>query len=179
MAGLESNNLIDFRRYGSQHAEADQFASIETVSANSNDLLLYRAYLGRTEVVGGTDIDVFIDDWQSFVGTARSARGTTASAMRWSRSLAHFVGDYNEDGVVDAADYVVWRKNSGLSVTLPNRDTANFGPISIDDFDSWRKTSGTRRRAAAALIVSRHRSRYSPVLAMLIVQLHACPSTAQ
>ena len=25
MAGLESNNLIDFRRYGSQHAEADQF----------------------------------------------------------------------------------------------------------------------------------------------------------
>ena len=66
---MESNNLIDFRRFGSQHAEVDQFASIETVSANGNDLLLYRAYLGRTEVISGTDIDVYIDDWQSFTGS--------------------------------------------------------------------------------------------------------------
>jgi hypothetical protein len=70
LAGLESDNLIDFRRYGSQLAEADQFLTIETMSANNNDLLLYRAYLGRTEVVGGADINVFIDDWQSPVGSA-------------------------------------------------------------------------------------------------------------
>ena len=52
------------------------------------------------------------------------------------------VGDYNDDGIVDAADYVVWRKNLGMMTTLPNRDTANGGAISMDDFDSWRENFG-------------------------------------
>jgi hypothetical protein len=43
---------------------------------------------------------------------------------------------------VDAADYVVWRKSFGLTVTLPNRDVANSGPISMDDFDRWRENFG-------------------------------------
>jgi hypothetical protein len=40
--------------------------------------------------------------------------------------LAGLLGDYNEDGVVDAADYVVWRKTDG---TQEGYDTwrANFG----------------------------------------------------
>jgi hypothetical protein len=70
LAGLDENNLIDFRRYGSQLAEADQFAAIETVSADNNALQLYRAYLGRVDLAGGADINVFIDDWQSISGSA-------------------------------------------------------------------------------------------------------------
>ena len=31
-------------------------------------------------------------------------------------------GDYNDNGVVDAADYVVWR-NAGAAATLPNDPT--------------------------------------------------------
>jgi len=57
-------------------------------------------------------------------------------------SLAVTPGDYNADGVVDAADYVVWRKYIGQSATLTNRDPANSGPISMDDFASWRKNFG-------------------------------------
>ena len=30
------------------------------------------------------------------------------------------LGDYNHNGIVDAADYVVWRKNVGTSTALPN-----------------------------------------------------------
>jgi GH35 family endo-1,4-beta-xylanase len=57
-------------------------------------------------------------------------------------SLVITPGDYNADGAVDAADYAVWRKNVGLTVNLPNRDTDNVGPISMDDFNSWRENFG-------------------------------------
>jgi hypothetical protein len=39
-------------------------------------------------------------------------------------------GDYNDDGKVDAADYVAWRKGG----TLANDDSPGTGP---DDYDRW------------------------------------------
>ncbi|TWT99404.1 putative lipoprotein [Botrimarina colliarenosi] len=44
-------------------------------------------------------------------------------------------GDYNGDGVVDAADYTVWRDNLNESVTL-NGDTTP-GDVSQEDYDVW------------------------------------------
>jgi hypothetical protein len=49
-------------------------------------------------------------------------------------------GDYNADGSVDAADYVVWRKNSGTSNTLPNDPIG--GTIGQAQFDQWRANFG-------------------------------------
>jgi hypothetical protein len=51
--------------------------------------------------------------------------------------VGSLVGDYNGDGVVDAADYTVWRDHLGQSFSLINRDSANTGPISQADYDSW------------------------------------------
>lgn len=44
-------------------------------------------------------------------------------------------GDYNEDGVVSAADYVIWRNNEGQSVTLPN--DATFETVDQEDYEVW------------------------------------------
>jgi hypothetical protein len=49
-------------------------------------------------------------------------------------------GDYNNNGVVDAADYVVWRKNLNQSVTLPNDSTP--GTVSPEDYNVWRANFG-------------------------------------
>jgi hypothetical protein len=49
-------------------------------------------------------------------------------------------GDYNDDGKVDAADYVVWRKNEGTMNTLPNDPTG--GTIGAAQFNSWRANFG-------------------------------------
>ena len=40
-------------------------------------------------------------------------------------------GDYNEDGIVDAADYVVWRKGLGTIYIQAQYDVwrANFGKL--------------------------------------------------
>jgi hypothetical protein len=49
------------------------------------------------------------------------------------------LGDYNQNGVVDAADFVVWRKNLGSGTALPNDDTPGVGP---DDYTRWRANFG-------------------------------------
>jgi hypothetical protein len=56
--------------------------------------------------------------------------------------IADLPGDYNEDNVVDSADYVTWRNSIGLSVNLPN-ETASFGLVDQDDYDVWRARFGT------------------------------------
>jgi hypothetical protein len=48
-------------------------------------------------------------------------------------------GDYNNDGIVNAADYVVWRK-SGPNATLPNDSTP--GTVSAADYTVWRANFG-------------------------------------
>ena len=51
------------------------------------------------------------------------------------------VGDYNQDGAVDTADYVVWRKQQGAA-SIANRDPANAGAVGQPDYDSWRAHVG-------------------------------------
>src|SRR5690606_37783833 len=60
------------------------------------------------------------------------------------------IGDYNEDDVVDARDYVVWRNNLG-EATLPNRDPANMGMIGADDYLAWKDNFGATAPGALSL----------------------------
>jgi probable HAF family extracellular repeat protein len=49
-------------------------------------------------------------------------------------------GDYNGNGIVDAADYSVWRDHLGQSVTLPNDTTP--GTMTQADYDVWKANFG-------------------------------------
>jgi hypothetical protein len=60
-------------------------------------------------------------------------------------------GDYNEDGIVGAADYVVWRNNLGSGTSLPNDDTAGVG---LDDYTRWSTNFGAVGPGGGASIVS-------------------------
>jgi formylglycine-generating enzyme required for sulfatase activity len=48
-------------------------------------------------------------------------------------------GDYNANNVVDAGDYVLWRKYLGQSFTLPNDSTPGTEP---GDYEVWREHFG-------------------------------------
>ena len=54
--------------------------------------------------------------------------------------LAGIPGDYNDDGTVDAADYVVWRTNEGTQNTLPNDPIG--GAIGDDQYNQWASNFG-------------------------------------
>jgi formylglycine-generating enzyme required for sulfatase activity len=76
----------------------------------------------------------------------RSSDGASAGAELGFRvatvAASSLIGDYNGDGVVDAADYTVWRDHLGQSFVLQNRDSANTGPISMADYTSWETNFG-------------------------------------
>jgi hypothetical protein len=50
-------------------------------------------------------------------------------------------GDFNDDGSVDAADYVMWRKNDGTNNALPN-DNGLGTPIGALHYNLWRTNFG-------------------------------------
>ena len=51
------------------------------------------------------------------------------------------LGDFNDDGNVDAADYVVWRKNDGGATALANDDDLGT-PIGAEHYNLWRAHFG-------------------------------------
>lgn len=60
------------------------------------------------------------------------------------------VGDYNEDGRVDALDYTTWRDRLGDMTLLPN-ETASPGAVTAEDYYVWRDTVGAASGASGAL----------------------------
>jgi hypothetical protein len=54
----------------------------------------------------------------------------------------HLPGDYNQDGVVDAADYVVWRETEGQMGMQLAADGNNDGRVDAHDYGMWRANFG-------------------------------------
>jgi hypothetical protein len=65
---------------------------------------------------------------------------------------AALLGDYNDDGTVDAADYVVWRKNDGTANTLPNDDIG--GIIGEGQYDQWTTHFGETAGGGSAMFAA-------------------------
>lgn len=74
---------------------------------------------------------------------ANNSGSTTGSDAQFSVEVATdaLAGDYNTDGVVNAADYTVWRDNLGQSLALPN-ETATPGQVTREDYDAWKANFG-------------------------------------
>src|SRR5262249_6172607 len=65
-----------------------------------------------TGVSGNLDLDFFLDITTDTVGTTFGESLIFGNATQ-SAGPQPLFGDFNGNGVVDAADYVVWRKNPG------------------------------------------------------------------
>jgi hypothetical protein len=63
---------------------------------------------------------------------------------RSTPSVAAPTGDYNGNGVVDAADYVAWRKTLNLPASPPGSgaDGNSSGQVEAGDFTYWRERFG-------------------------------------
>jgi hypothetical protein len=63
--------------------------------------------------------------------------------------LSYAEGDYNDNGIVDAADYVVWRKTLGDIGEGLKADSNNDNIIDPLDYDAWRENFGHAGLSAA------------------------------
>lgn len=60
-------------------------------------------------------------------------------------------GDYNDNGVVDAADYVVWRDRFGQNYVLPNEvPGVTPGVVTADDYEAWKARFGNSLSGSGA-----------------------------
>ncbi len=60
-------------------------------------------------------------------------------------------GDFNFDGVVDGADYTVWRNALGASVApFQGADATGDGLVTLDDYAVWKSNFGMSLGAGAA-----------------------------
>jgi hypothetical protein len=74
------------------------------------------------------------------------------------------LGDYNGNGAVDAADYVVWRNALDTSTTLPNDETP--GAVDAADYQVWRTNFG---HAAGSGSATASTSVPEPAIAVLLL----------
>ncbi len=58
-----------------------------------------------------------------------------------------FAGDFNDDGIVDAADYTVWRDNLGAAAYLLPNDV-DGGTIGTAQYNTWKSNFGNTQTAA-------------------------------
>lgn len=79
---------------------------------------------------------------------AGDSDATTGIVVYADFAAEGLAGDYNNDGVVDARDYTVWRDNLGTSVTLPNDETP--GSVTAADYEVWRTNYGQSAGASVA-----------------------------
>jgi hypothetical protein len=89
--------------------------------------------------------------------------------------LGELPGDYNGDGVVDAADYVVWRKNVGLNTTLPNDSTPG---VTQQDYDAWRSNYGRSAPASGSGLIGIEKVP-EPATAVMLVMIGLAISTSR
>lgn len=66
-------------------------------------------------------------------------------------AAASVPGDYNGNGTVDAADYVLWREAQATgATTLDNRNPSLSGPVDAQDYNYWRERFGNTAPGAAS-----------------------------
>jgi hypothetical protein len=76
--------------------------------------------------------DTAIDHEGGDIGSPGDAPGSVAPSSS---------GDFNDNGVVDAADYIAWRKLLGTTSSLPNDPDAGT-TIDLDQYETWTENFG-------------------------------------
>ena len=92
-------------------------------------------------VTGATNVrTIYLDIISSYSTASRIDIGAVESQS----PPADYYGDYNRDGSVDAADYIVWRKWLGATGVVPysGADGDGNGRIEQADYTVWRSNFG-------------------------------------
>jgi hypothetical protein len=84
-------------------------------------------------------------------GTPVDSYGVTITNFQASIGAMGVPGDYNENNIVDAADYTVWRNRLGQNITLPNEvETPHI--VTIEDYNFWKAHFGATSGSGAGSV---------------------------
>ena len=122
-------------------------------------------------------------------GTFRNVDFPTLSGTLWhlvygpgsvslvidSAATTGIVGDYNGDGVVDAADYTVWRETLGSTTRLAADGNGN-GIVDSGDFEVWKANFGNHSGSGASAAVPEPSTLALLVVGILVMSARRRPT---
>jgi hypothetical protein len=104
---------------------------------------------GRITIFGKVRQNFDVTPLQTLTSIEDGTRPAPTLVLDFVPGTRGVPGDYNDNGTVDAADYVVWRHSLGQSVTLPNDSTP--GTVDQADYDDWRAHFGNSAGGGSAI----------------------------
>ncbi|HEX4413711.1 MAG TPA: right-handed parallel beta-helix repeat-containing protein [Lacipirellulaceae bacterium] len=141
----DGDTFLNLAQWQATGNDTHSFATAVQLFANSaaND---YHLNTGSPAVNAGTSFDAAFADLE---GGARPAGGIFDIG---AYELGALVGDFNRDGVVDTADYVLWRNSVGATVTrYSGADGDGSGVIDQADYAIWRSGFGVAAGAGSGI----------------------------
>jgi hypothetical protein len=140
---------------------AGQFGKITVADQATLGGTLELALVGGYVPTAGTEFEILSAGSLANTTFTTTTLPNLGSQLQWqidyepnaviARVLAILAGDYNRDDAVGAADYVMWRKTSGTSVTSlgDGADGDHNGTIDERDYVVWRANFGQNATAAS------------------------------
>jgi hypothetical protein len=95
----------------------------------------------RSEGFETSDPIVFVHRTSTVPDAVRDLAADWAIAHVDSLFRPALPGDYNDDQVVNAADYTVWRNSLGAAIALPN-EFASYRVVDTADYEVWKAHFG-------------------------------------
>jgi hypothetical protein len=149
----------------SQAAEGGAQSTFDANSRNDLSLAVFASngstLLGSANLTGAGGREVLSELQLTSAGTYFvRIRGSSTSVQLYELEISAALlslalpGDYNGDGVVNAADYVVWRNTLGQSGANLGADGNGDGIINLADFNLWKANFGKLSGATSALYAS-------------------------
>jgi hypothetical protein len=137
--GVPGNNLVDTYSiddgFASTLSGGNTLVNALRVGSTAKEHQLGETHFGRLTMTGGS------------LGII----GSNLFAIGRERENVVFGGDYNKNGVLDAADYILWRKTLGSTSKLAADGDGN-GTIEQPDYTYWKTRFGNRVKGGEVIL---------------------------
>lgn len=121
----------------------------ESAGGSDSGVVSESYLLGNSAIANGASINL---------GAAFNAAGAHDLVFRYgaiASSATPLAGDYNGNGIVDAADYTLWRDSRGQNVTPGSgADGDGDGLIDNDDYGVWKSAFGDSAPSAPSMLTT-------------------------
>lgn len=155
---------VDLKNYQGQKVVFAMNVSEQPLSVQINQSLFGGSLMQAWDILAN-----------SAVATSGSYLNFTLSPLSASYILINaspiLAGDFNRDGVVDAADYITWRNQLGQSGIALAADGDGNGLVDANDYSIWRSRVGTMLSSGSGAGTSGSASAPEPTITMLMVTM--------
>jgi hypothetical protein len=116
---------------------------------------IYLTSLTADPTVPSSWIDSFVGDGlsaaasQVFADTIVHAGGDVGSPGSFGTATPTIDADFNNDNIVDGADFLIWQRGFGTGTTNGTGDADGNGVVNTADLTAWKSTFGSAPAAAA------------------------------